>query len=128
MTDTMKPCRRCGLDVTADGIEVIQTDTGTYTARFECPDCGEVAKTCMRHSSEEYAVAAVIDDWNQRWIDPALTARIEELEQETLYLKNAVIALTQRMSEVLDRSHRRWEALLKATGGAEGVTKDGAGE
>lgn len=82
MSKELKPCRRCGLYVTPDGIEVTQTDTGTYTARFECPDCGEVAETCMRHSSEDFAIADVIDDWNRRWIDPALTARIEELEAE----------------------------------------------
>lgn len=79
MNNEMKPCRRCGLYVTPDGIEVTQTDTGTYTARFECPDCGEVAETCMRHSSEDSAVADVIIEWNRRWIDPALIARIEEL-------------------------------------------------
>lgn len=82
MSKELKPCRRCGLYVTPDGIEVTQTDTGTYTARFECSDCGEVAETCMRHSSEDFAIADVIDDWNRRWIDPALTARIEELEAE----------------------------------------------
>ena len=80
MSEELKPCRRCGLYVSSDGIKVAQTDTGTYTARFECPDCGEVAETCMRHSSEDFAVADVIDDWNRRWTDPALTARIEELE------------------------------------------------
>lgn len=42
MSEELKPCRRCGLDVAPDGIEVTQTDTGTYIARFECPDCGEV--------------------------------------------------------------------------------------
>lgn len=84
MSEGLKPCRRCGLYVSLDGIEVTQTDTGTYTARFECPDCGEVAETCMRHSSEDFAVADVIDDWNRRWTDPALTARIEELEAETI--------------------------------------------
>lgn len=82
MSKELKPCRRCGLYVSSDGIEVTQTDTGTYTARFECPDCGEVAETCMRHSSEDSAVADVIIEWNRRWIDPALTARIEELEQQ----------------------------------------------
>ena len=82
MGEELKPCRRCGLYVSSDGIEVTQTDTGTYTARFECPDCGEVAKTCMRHSSEDFAVADVIHDWNMRWIDPELTARIEELNAD----------------------------------------------
>jgi hypothetical protein len=90
MSEELKPCRRCGLDVSSDGIEVTQTDTGTYTARFECPDCGEVAETCMRHSSENFAIADVIDDWNRRWIDPALTARIEELEAERDRLREAL--------------------------------------
>lgn len=86
MSEELKPCRRCGLYVSPDGIEVTQTDTGTYTARFECPDCGEVAETCMRHSSEDFAVADVIDDWNRRWIDPALTAEIEGLKDTILKL------------------------------------------
>nr|DAS72991.1 MAG TPA: restriction alleviation protein [Caudoviricetes sp.] len=90
MIEELKPCRRCGLYVSSDGIEVTQTDTGTYTARFECPDCGEVAETCMRHSSEDFAVADVIDDWNRRWTDPALTARIEELEAERDRLREAL--------------------------------------
>lgn len=90
MSEELKPCRRCGLYVSSDGIEVTQTDTGTYTARFECPDCGEVAETCMRHSSENFAIADVIDDWNRRWIDPALTARIEELEAERDRLREAL--------------------------------------
>lgn len=90
MSKELKPCRRCGLYVTPDGIEVTQTDTGTYTARFECPDCGEVAETCMRHSSEDFAIADVIDDWNRRWTDPALTARIEELEAERDRLREAL--------------------------------------
>lgn len=67
MSEELKPCRRCGLYVSSDGIEVTQTDTGTYMARFECPDCGEVAETCMRHSSEDSAVADVIIEWNRRW-------------------------------------------------------------
>lgn len=48
MSEELKPCRRCGLYVSSDGIEVTQTDTGTYTARFECPDCGEVAEAAAR--------------------------------------------------------------------------------
>lgn len=90
MSEEMKPCRRCGLAVCSDGIEVTQTATGTYTARFECPDCGEVAETCMRHSSGDFAIADVIADWNRRWIDPALTARIEELEAERDRLREAL--------------------------------------
>lgn len=82
MSEEMKPCRRCGLAVCSDGIEVTQTDTGTYTARFECPDCGEVAETCMRHSSKDLAIADAIRDWNRRYTDPELTARIEELKAD----------------------------------------------
>lgn len=99
MSEELKPCRRCGLDVSSDGIEVTQTATGTYTARFECPDCGEVAETCMRHSSEDFAIADVIDDWNRRWIDPALTARIEELEAERDRLREAL----EHVVKLLDR-------------------------
>lgn len=101
MSEELKPCRRCGLDVTPDGIEVTQTDTDTYTARFECPDCGEVAETCMRHSSEDFAVADVIDDWNRRWTDPALTARIEELEAKRDQLRKALQGLMQAVDGCL---------------------------
>lgn len=82
MSEEMKPCRRCGLAVCSDGIEVTRTATGTYTARFECPDCGEVAETCMRHSSKDLAIADAIRDWNRRCTDPELTARIEELKAD----------------------------------------------
>lgn len=44
----------------------------------------------MRHSSEDFAIADVIDDWNRRWIDPALTARIAELEAERDRLREAL--------------------------------------
>ena len=99
MSEELKPCRRCGLYVSSDGIEVTQTDTGTYTARFECPDCGEVAETCMRHSSEDFAIADLVDDWNRRWTDPALTARIAELEAERDRLRKAL----ERVVKLLDR-------------------------
>lgn len=127
MSDEMKPCRRCGLDVTPDGIEVTQTDTGTYTARFECPDCGEVAETCMRHSSEDFAVADVIDEWNRRWVDPALLARIKELEQEleqTRTVAHGYWDMARRLQESLDESKRYWDKALvearKLTGSSEG--------
>lgn len=127
MSDEMKPCRRCGLDVTPDGIEVTQTDTGTYTARFECPDCGEVAETCMRHSSEDFAIADVIDDWNRRWIDPALTARIEELEKELEQMRTVALGywdMARRLQESLDESNRYWDKALvearKLTESSEG--------
>lgn len=127
MSDEMKPCRRCGLDVTPDGIEVTQTDTGTYTARFECPDCGEVAETCMRHSSEDFAVADVIDEWNRRWVDPALLARIKELEQEleqVTTIARGYWDMARRLQESLDESNRYWDKALvearKLTESSEG--------
>ncbi len=127
MSDEMKPCRRCGLDVTPDGIEVTQTDTGTYTARFECPDCGEVAETCMRHSSEDFAVADVIDEWNRRWVDPALLARIKELEKELEQMRTVALGywdMARRLQESLDESNRYWDKALvearKLTESSEG--------
>lgn len=99
MSEELKPCRRCGLYVSSDGIEVTQTDTGTYTARFECPDCGEVAETCMRHSSEDFAIADLVDDWNRRWVDPALLARIAELEAERDRLREVVEKLVWLYSD-----------------------------
>lgn len=127
MSDEMKPCRRCGLDVTLDGIEVTQTDTGTYTARFECPDCGEVAETCMRHSSEDFAVADVIDEWNRRWVDPALLARIKELEKELEQMRTVALGywdMARRLQESLDESNRYWDKALvearKLTESSEG--------
>lgn len=130
MSKELKPCRRCGLDVSSDGIEVTQTATGTYTARFECPDCGEVAETCMRHSSEDFAIADVIDDWNRRWIDPALTARIEELEAERDQLREALEKIAQW--DMLARSQKGLIAIIdvlkdaarKALEGVENVEKD----
>ena len=103
----MKPCRRCGLDVTPDGIEVTQTDTGAYIARFECPDCGEVAETYMCHSSEDFAVANMIDEWNGRWVDPALLARIEELEKE----KSELLAKCEKYECEIGLSKQRIAAL-----------------
>lgn len=127
MSDEMKPCRRCGLDVTPDGIEVTQTDTGTYTARFECPDCGGVAETCMRHSSEDFAVADVIDEWNRRWVDPALLARIKELEKELEQMRTVALGywdMARRLQESLDESNRYWDKALvearKLTESSEG--------
>ena len=108
MSEELKPCRRCGLYVSSDGIEVTQTDTGTYTARFECPDCGEVAETCMRHSSEDFAIADLVDDWNRRWVDPALLARIAELKAERDQLRKALRGLMQAVDGCLTPN----EALL----------------
>lgn len=120
MGEELKPCRRCGLYVSLDGIEVTQTDTGTYTARFECPDCGEVAETCMRHSSEDFAVADVIDDWNRRWTDPALTARIEELEAERDQLRKALQGLMQAVDGCLTPHEALlWKKCEEAMKGSE---------
>lgn len=119
MSKELKPCRRCGLDVSSDGIEVTQTATGTYTARFECPDCGEVAETCMRHSSEDFAIADVIDDWNRRWIDPALTARIEELEENIRQAKNCVEMVA---------ANPRWTKIVKTYSGLALEVLKGAGK
>ena len=121
MSEELKPCRRCGLYVSSDGIEVTQTDTGTYTARFECPDCGEVAETCMRHSSEDSAVADVIIEWNRRWIDPALTTRIAELEAERDRLREAL----QRISCYQTPIAAYWqnEVLTIARKALEGIGK-----
>ena len=44
----------------------------------------------MRHSSEDFAIADLVDDWNRRWVDPALLARIAELEAERDRLRKAL--------------------------------------
>lgn len=111
MSEELKPCRRCGLYVSSDGIEVTQTDTGTYTARFECPDCGEVAETCMRHSSEDFAIADLVDDWNRRWVDPALLARLAELEKMAEARKLANCLLEQERNELEAERDRLRKAL-----------------
>lgn len=54
----------------------------------------------MRHSSEDFAVADVIDDWNRRWTDPALTARIEELEAERDRLREAGVPVFVKQLEI----------------------------
>ena len=125
MSEELKPCRRCGLYVSSDGIEVTQTDTGTYTARFECPDCGEVAETCMRHSSEDFAIADLVDDWNRRWVDPALLARIAELKAERDQLRNALRGLMQAVDGCLTPHEALlWKKCEEALKGAEDVEKD----
>lgn len=125
MSEELKPCRRCGLYVSSDGIEVTQTDTGTYTARFECPDCGEVAETCMRHSSEDFAIADLVDDWNRRWVDPALLARIAELKAERDQLRKALRGLMQAVDGCLTPHEALlWKKCEEALKGAEDVEKD----
>ena len=44
----------------------------------------------MRHSSEDFAIADLVDDWNRRWVDPALLARLAELEAERDRLRKAL--------------------------------------
>lgn len=80
MSNALKPCRRCGLDVTLDGIEVKKTSTGKYTARLECPHCGELAESSLCHTFRESAISDVVSDWNMRWTNPKMLARIDELE------------------------------------------------
>lgn len=106
MSEKLKPCRRCGLDVTPDGIEVTQTAIGTYTAIFKCPDCGEVAETCIGHSSKDLAIVGVIRAWNKRWVDPALLARIAELEKMAEARKLANHLLEQERNEL--EAERDW--------------------
>ena len=126
MSEELKPCRRCGLYVSSDGIKVAQTDTGTYTARFECPDCGEVAETCMRHSSEDFAVADVIDDWNSRWVDPALLARIAELKAERDRFREALEKIAQW--DMLARSQKGLIAIIEVLKDTARETLEGTGE
>ena len=84
----------------------------------------------MRHSSEDFAIADVIDDWNRRWIDPALTARIEELEAERDQLREALEKIAQW--DMLARSQKGLIAIIdvlkdaarKALEGVENVEKD----
>lgn len=61
-------------------IEVTQSNTGTYTVNFECPDGEELSKTNARLLFEESAISEVIDDLNMHRGDHALLARIAELE------------------------------------------------
>lgn len=61
-------------------IEVTQSNTGTYTVSFECPNGEELSKTNARLLFEESAISEVIDDLNMHRGDPALLARIAELE------------------------------------------------
>lgn len=65
-----------------DEIEVTQSNTGTYTVSFECPDGEELSKTNARLLFEESTISEVIDDLNMHRGDHALLARIAELEAE----------------------------------------------
>lgn len=53
----------------------------------------------MRHSSEDFAIADLVDDWNRRWVDPALLARIAELEAERDRLREVVEKLVWLYSD-----------------------------
>ena len=95
----LKPCRYCGLDVTLDAIKVKHNSYDKYTAKLECPDCGESAAAMQMRSTREEAISDVIIDWNRRWTDPALTARIEELEAERDQLRNVAEKLVWLYSD-----------------------------
>lgn len=97
----LKPCRYCGLDVTLDAIKVKHNSYDKYTAKLECPDCGESAAAMQMRSTREEAISDVITDWNRRWTDPALTARIEELEAECSRMREAL----QKIAEMEAGSH-----------------------
>lgn len=71
-------------------IEVTQSNTGTYTVSFECPDGEELSKTNARLLFEESAISEVIDDLNMHRGDHALLARIAELEAERDRLREAL--------------------------------------
>ena len=62
-------------------IEVTQSNTGTYTVNFECPDGEELSKTNARLLFEESAISEVIDDLNMHRGDHALLARIPNKRQ-----------------------------------------------
>ena len=71
-------------------IEVTQSNTGTYTVNFECPDGEELSKTNARLLFEESTISEVIDDLNMHRGDHALLARIAELEAERDRLRKAL--------------------------------------
>ena len=73
-----------------DEIEVTQSNTGTYTVSFECPDGEELSKTNARLLFEESTISEVIDDLNMHRGDHALLARIAELEAERDRLRKAL--------------------------------------
>lgn len=71
-------------------IEVTQSNTGTYTVSFECPDGEELSKTNARLLFEESTISEVIDDLNMHRGDHALLVRIAELEAERDRLREAL--------------------------------------
>lgn len=76
-------------------IEVTQSNTGTYTVNFECPDGEELSKTNARLLFEESAISEVIDDLNMHRGDHALLARIAELEAERGRMREALVKLKE---------------------------------
>ena len=84
-------------------IEVTQSNTGTYTVNFECPDGEELSKTNARVLFEESAISEVIDDLNMHRGDHALLARIAELEENIRQAKNCVemVAANPRCTKIV---------------------------
>lgn len=76
-------------------IEVTQSNTGTYTVSFECPDGEELSKTNARLLFEESTISEVIDDLNMHRGDHALLVRIAELEAERDRLREALVKLKE---------------------------------
>lgn len=65
----------------------------------------------MRHSSEDFAIADLVDDWNRRWVDPALLARLAELEKMAEARKLANCLLEQERNELEAERDRLRKAL-----------------
>ena len=55
----------------------------------------------MRHSSEDFAIADLVDDWNRRWVDPALLARLAELEAEKAKLARKCVIFQTLMENIM---------------------------
>lgn len=122
----LKPCRYCGLDVTLDAIKVKHNSYDKYTAKLECPDCGESAAAMQMRSTREEAISDVIIDWNRRWTDPALTARIEELEAERDRFREALEKIAQW--DMLARSQKGLIAIIEVLKDTARETLEGTGE
>lgn len=84
----------------------------------------------MRHSSEDFAIADLIDDWNSRWVDPALLARIAELEAERDRLRKALREIISCQPKMCLARYccRKCESMAeiarKAVEGVKNVEKD----
>lgn len=81
-----------------DEIEVTQSNTGTYTVSFECPDGEELSKTNARLLFEESTISEVIDDLNMHRGDHALLARIAELEAERDRLRKTIYRIERKIN------------------------------